>query len=127
MAELSGLRLTLEQTDADRVVRIVRVDYQYTLTCSEVECQRHIAFDMCVDILGHDLLRDDLLAEGLDTHIVECGGNASVPVTMQRSLVVGQSLLDEDIGTDEIKIRVRATNDAGEETSLTSGIVRGRF
>jgi hypothetical protein len=127
MAELSGLRLTLEQNDGDRAVRIVRVGYEYTLACSDVECERHIAFDVCIDILGHDLLRDDMLANGLDTHIVECGGNAGQPVAMRRNLLVGQSLLDEDIGTDEIKIRVRATNDAGEEISLTSGIVRGRF
>jgi hypothetical protein len=127
MAELSGLRLTLEQSDANRAVRIVRVGYQYTLTCTEVECQRHIAFDVCLDILGHDLLRDETLADGLDTHIVECGGNDGKPITLQRSLLVGQSLLDEDIGTDEIKVRVRATSDAGEQISLTSGVVRGRF
>jgi hypothetical protein len=127
MAELSGLRLTLEQNDADRAVRIVRVGYQYTLTCSDVECERHIAYNVCLDILGHDLLRDDMLAQGLDTHIVECGGNEGQPITLQRSLLVGQSLLDEDIGTDEIKVRVRATDDANEEISLMSGIVRGRF
>ena len=127
MAELSGLKLTLEQSDNDRAVRIVRVGYEYTLACSDVECQRHIAFDVCVDILGHDLLRDDTLAGGLDRHIVECGGNEGQPVAMQRSLLVGQSLLDEDVGTDEIKVRVRATDDAGEEISLTSAIVRGRF
>ena len=127
MAELSGVKLTLAQSDADRAVEIVQLGYSYTLTCSDVECQRNIAFDVCIDVLGHDLLRDDTLARSLDTHIVECGGNSGQPIEIQRSLVVGQSLLDEDIGTDEIKLRVRARNDAGDEIAQTSGIVRGRF
>ena len=127
MAELSGVKLTLAQSDADRAVEIVHLGYSYTLTCSDVECQRNIAFDVCIDVLGHDLLRDDTLARSLDTHIVECGGNSGQPIEIQRSLVVGQSLLDEDIGTDEIKLRVRARNDAGDEIAQTSGIVRGRF
>jgi hypothetical protein len=127
MAELSAVKLTLEQSDADRAVKIVRLGYSYQLTCSEVECQRNIAFDVCIDVLGHDLFRDDTLARGLDTHIVECGGNSGKPIEIERSLMVGQSLLDEDIGTDEIKLRLRARNDAGDEIALTSGIVRGRF
>jgi hypothetical protein len=127
MAELSGVKLTLAQSDADRAVEIVRLGYSYTLTCSDVECQRNIAFDVCIDVLGHDLLRDDTLARSLDTHLVECGGTSGQPIEIQRSLVVGQSLLDEDIGTDEIKLRVRARNDAGDEIAQTSGIVRGRF
>jgi hypothetical protein len=119
--------LTLEQSEVHRIVRIVRVGYEYTLTCSDVECERHVAFDVSLDILGHDLLRDEVLAAALDTHIVECGGADQRSIAMQRSLLVGQSLLDEDIGTDEIKVRVRAKSDAGDEIEVTSAIVRGNF
>ena len=127
MAKLSQLTLTLEQTDAQRAVRIVRVGYSYTLTCSAVECERNASYKVGVHILGHDLLRDDVLATDLDTHIIECGGSNAEPIATRRSFVVGQSLLDEDIGTDEIKLRITAKGDSGEAVTLTSAIVRGKF
>jgi hypothetical protein len=127
LATLSRLILTLEQTDAQRLLQVVRVSYDYTLTGSEVECERNISYEISVDLLGDDVLSDEVLASGVDTHIVECGGTNGAPIPMRRSLVVGQSLLNEDVGTDEIKLRIRATSDAGEEISLTSAIVRGRF
>jgi hypothetical protein len=119
--------LTLEQTEAQRALQVVRVSYDYTLTCTDVECERNISYEISVDLLGHDMVRDDVLAGGVDTHIVECGGTNGAPIPMRRNLLVGQSLLNEDIGTDEIKLRLRATSDAGDEISLTSAIVRGRF
>ena len=127
MATLSRLILTLEQTDAQRVLKVVRVGYDYTLTCTEVECERNISYEISVDLLGDDMVRDQVLAAGVDTHIVECGSTNGAPIPMQRSLLVGQSLLNEDVGTDEIKLRIRAASDAGEEISLTSAIVRGNF
>ena len=127
LAQLSRLVLTLEQTDAQRAVKIVRIGYAYALTCSQVECERNASFTVTLDVLGHDLLRDDLLASGLDTHIVECGGSNCAPIETKRSILVGQSLLDEDIGTDEIKVRVIASDGAGESSELTSAIVRGNF
>ena len=127
MATLSRLILTLEQTDAQRVLQVVRLGYDYTLTCSEVECERNISYEISVDILGDDLMRDQVLASGVDTHIVECGGTNAAPIPMRRSLLVGQALLNEDIGTDEIKLRIRAKSDTGDELSETSAIVRGRF
>jgi hypothetical protein len=119
--------LTLEQTDAQRVLQVVRVGYDYTLTCSEIECERNIAYEISADLLGDDVVRDRTLASGVDTHIVECGGTNGAPIPMSRSLLVGQSLLNEDVGTDEIKLRIRAASDTGEEISLTSAIVRGKF
>ncbi len=127
MAQLSRLVLTLEQTDAQRDTKLVRIGYEYTLTCSPVECERNASFKVSIDVLGHDLLRDDVLASALDTHIVECGGSDSAPTVTKRSLIVGQSLLDEDVGVDEIKVRVIAKDDTGETVELTSAIVRGDF
>ena len=127
MATLSRLILTLEQTDAQRLLKIVRVGYDYTLTCSQVECDRNISYEISLDILGNDVVRDDVLVAGIDTHIVECGGSNGASIPMRRSFFVGQSLLNEDLGTDEIKLRVRAKSDSGDEISLTSAIVRGNF
>jgi len=124
VATLSGLILTLKQTDVQKTLQIVGVTYGYTLTCSDVEYERNVSFDVSVDIIGDDLVDDDLLASGVDRHIVECD---TLPIEMRRSFAVGQSLLDEDIGTDEIKLRVCVRDSAGGETYAMTGIVKGDF
>ena len=127
MATLSGLVLTLKQTEAQQALKIVGISYGYTLTCDTVECERNLPFEISVDVLGDDLVNDDVLATGVDRHIVECGGVPALPIEMRRSFLVGQSLLDEDVGTDEIKLRIRARDSAGDETVAVTGIVRGDF
>ena len=77
------------------------------------------------DINDNHWLKNDELALDVDRHIVECAGTE--PIEMRRSFLVGQSLLDEDIGADEIKLRVWARDSAGGETSADTGIVRGDF
>ena len=124
MATLSGLILTLKQTDVQKALQIVGVTYGYTLTCSDVECERSVSFDISVDIIGDDLVDDDLLASSVDRHIVECD---PLPIEMRRSFLVGQSLLDEDIGTDEIKLRVCVRDSVGGETFAVTSIVTGDF
>jgi hypothetical protein len=127
MATLSGLILTLKQTEAQQALKIVGITYGYTLTCDAIECERNVSFDISVDILGDDLVNDDVLAGGVDRHIVECGGAPPLPIEMRRSFVVGQSLLDEDAGTDEIKLRIRTRDGAGDEILAVTGVVRGDF
>jgi hypothetical protein len=127
VATLTGLVLTLKQTDAQQLLKIVNVIYDYTLTCNSVECERNVSFEISVDILGDDVVTDDVLAVSVDRHIVECGGRSALPIEMQRSFLVGQSLLDEDVGTDEIKLRIRARDPAGDEIVADTGIVRGSF
>jgi hypothetical protein len=124
VATLSGLILTLRQTDAQKTLQTVGVTYGYTLTCTEIECERNVSFDVSVDIMGDDVVRDEVLADGVDRHIVECD---RLPIEMRRTFVVGQSLLNEDVGTDEIKLRVRVRDSAGGETSAFTGIVQGNF
>lgn len=127
MATLTGLILTLKQTEAQQLLKIVDVVYSYTLTCTTVEWERNASFDISVDILGDDVVADDVLATGVDRHIVECGGRPPQPIEMQRSFVVGQSLLNEDVGTDEIKLRIRALDAAGDEIVADTGVVFGNF
>ena len=124
MATLSGLILTLKQTDLQKTLQIVGVAYGYTLTCSDVECERNVSFDVSVDIIGDDLIDDDLLASAVDRHMVE---SDPLPIEMRRNFIVGQSLLDEDVGTDEIKLRVCVRDSAGGETTAMTGIVKGDF
>jgi hypothetical protein len=125
VATLTGLILTLKQSEVQEQLKIVGVTYGYTLTCNAIECERNVSFEISADILGHDLVSDDVLAAEVDPHIVECGG--TLPIEMRRSFLVGQSLLDEDVGTDEIKLRIRARDGAGDEIVATTGIVRGNF
>lgn len=119
--------MTLKQTPTQQVLKIVDLTYGYTLTCTEVECARSISFDISIDILGDDLVRDDLLAAAVDRHIVECEATHLDPIKMRRNFVVGQSLLDEDVGADEIKLRVWARDSSGGEISAMTGVVRGNF
>jgi len=125
VATLSGLILTLKQSELQRALKLVGVSYGYTLTCDDVEHQRNLSFDICVDILGDDVLRDDLLAAEVDRHIVECGGRE--PIEMRRGFLVGQSLLDEDVGKDEIKLRIRVRDSAGGELTADTAVVHGDF
>ena len=127
MATLSGLILTLRQSETEQALKLVHVSYGYTLTCTEVERERNLSFDISVDILGDDVVKDDILAIAVDRHIVECDTAHPAATKMQRSFFVGQSLLDEDVGTDEIKLRVCARDSSGGEVSALTGIVRGNF
>jgi hypothetical protein len=127
VATLTGLILTLSQTEAQQLLKVVGISYGYTLTCDAVECERNASFDISVDILGDDVVTDDVLAGGVDRHIVECGGRSAAPIEMRRGFIVGQSLLDEDVGTDEIKLRIRARDAAGDEIVADTGVVRGSF
>ncbi len=122
---MTGLILTLKQNEMQEHLKIVGVTYGYTLTCNAIECERNVSFEISADILGHDVVSDDVLAAEVDAHIVECSG--TLPIEMRRSFLVGQSLLDEDVGTDEIKLRIRARDAAGDEIVATTGIVRGNF
>ena len=85
-----------------------------------------MSFEISVDILGDDVVSDDVLAAGVDrTH--RRVQRHSQPIEMRRSFLVGQSLLDEDVGTDEIKLRIRARDSVGDEIVADTGIVRGNF
>lgn len=127
VATLSGLVLTLRQSETEQALKLVHVSYGYTLTCTDVERERSLSFDICVDILGDDVVRDDVLATAVDRHIVECDSTHPAAIEMRRGFFVGQSLLDEDVGTDEIKLRICARDSSGGELSALTGIVRGDF
>ena len=127
MATLNGLILTLKQSEMQQTMKLVVVSYGYTLTCTDVERDRNLSFEISVDILGHDMVRDDVLAASVDRHIVECDATTPGSIEMRRTFLVGQSLLDEDVGTDEIKLRIWARDSSGGATSALTGIVRGDF
>lgn len=124
MAELSNLVLSIAQTEAQRKLALVTIEYAYRLTCSSLEVERGITFEACVDVLGDDLLRDECLAERLDAHLIE---SSAEPIEMNRTLTLGQSLLDEDVGVDEIKLKIRICSSAGDTFDGVTGVVRGRF
>jgi len=124
MVAVTDVKLALGQTQQQRKLKLVELVYGYRLVCRAVEIERNASFEVSIDVLGDDLLRDDLLAERLDAHIVEAG---TAPIAVERKLLIGASLLDEDVGDDEIKVRVRARSEAGDVAEATSEIVRGRF
>ncbi len=46
---------------------------------------------------------------------------------MTRSFIVAQGVLDEDIGDDEIKLRIRVSRGAEPPVSASTPIVKGKF
>jgi len=124
MVAVADVKLALRQSEQQRKLKLVELSYGYRLVCKAVEIERNASFEVSIDVLGDDVVRDDLMAERVDTHIVEA---ATAPIAIERKLLVGASLLDEDIGDDEIKVRVRVRSESGDVAEGMSEIVLGRF
>ncbi len=120
MAQLTEVMFTIEQTAEHALLKTVRIGYAYTIEGAEAGI-----YEVAIDILGDDIIRDDKLALAADPHQVDCTNAA--PARTERSIMVGQALLDEDIGTDEIKLRINATAPSGEVISAMTPIIRGNF
>lgn len=128
MAELAIVSFKVEQTEEQAKLRTVRLEYGYTLTPSADESRLGAGFEVTANILGVDVLRDKVLVADVDVHRIECQpGAPRRPIAGRRELLVGQDLLDEDIGSDEIKLRIVATPDKGEPTSVDTPVVLGHF
>lgn len=133
MPNLTRIKLTLSQ-DAEQVkLKTVGISYGYTLsfgaqeTDEAKEADEPTSYRISVDVLGDDLLKDDDLALDVDSHSVVVEEHGERPIEMERAFVVGQALLDEDLGDDEIKLRIVVRDDAGELTSAMTDVIRGRF
>jgi hypothetical protein len=136
MPNLTRIKLTLSQ-DAEQVkLKTVGISYGYTLSVSSeeaaeaaeaAEADEPISYRISVDVLGDDLLTDDELALDVDSHSVVADEQEMQPIEMERAFVVGQALLDEDVGDDEIKLRIVVRDDTGELTSAMTDVIRGRF
>jgi hypothetical protein len=130
MPNLTRIKLTLSQ-DAEQVkLKTVGISYGYTLSVSSeeaAEADEPISYRISVDVLGDDLLKDDELALDVDSHSVVADEQEVQPIEMERAFVVGQALLDEDVGDDEIKLRIVVRDDTGELTSAMTDVIRGRF
>ncbi len=130
MPNLTRIKLTLSQ-DAEQVkLKTVGISYGYTLSVSSEEAagaDEPISYRISVDVLGDDLLKDEELALDVDSHSVVADEQEVQPIEMERAFVVGQALLDEDVGDDEIKLRIVVRDDTGELTSAMTDVIRGRF
>ena len=124
MATLTKLSLGIAQTEEQARLELIELTYGYSLACSDVEIERNLCFEISVDVIGDDVVRDDVLVEGLDKHLVEAGAQ---PIELTRRILIGQALLDEDVGDDEIKLRIRARCETGDETIGETAVVHGRF
>ena len=125
MATLEKISFTIAQTAEQEVLKTVRIGYGYTLNRSDDPPGTDSVYTMSIDILGDDVAADDELAMGVDEHDIECAPGAKA--THERDLIVAQSLLNEDFGTDEIKLRIRATDVQGNPISVMTSVIRGNF
>ena len=124
MPALEDIVFTLGQSAEQERLKVVSIGYAYTLDRSD-DMNDLITFSGNIDILGDDVVVDDKLALHVDEHPVRCAGGARARV--ERSVIVGQSLLDEDIATDEIKLRIKVVSSNGDEFTAMTPIIRGDF
>ncbi len=123
---LSDLELTLEQSREQRQLRVVKLSYSYTLAQPDTPQRRTPPpYLISIDILGDDLLVDDVLARRIDRHELRC--EPGEQVSIERTLTVAQALLDEDIGDDEIKLKIQVQLDDTLIVEAFTPIVRGKF
>ena len=130
MPDLTRIKLTLSQEAEQVKLKTVGISYGYTLSLNAdeaAEADEPLTYRISVDVLGDDLVKDDKLALDVDSHAVVMGEQELQPITMERAFVVGQELLDEDIGTDEIKLRIVVRDDTGELVSAMTDVIRGNF
>lgn len=127
MPKLNRVSLTLSQDSEQVKLRIVGVGYGYAVSFEPGELEEPASFRVSVDILGDDLLKDEKLAVDVDSHVITAEEQDLGPIEMERSFNVGQSLLNEDIGEDEIKLRIVVRNDDGEVVSATTDVIKGNF
>ena len=124
MPTLEKISFTIAQTAEQEATKTVRIGYAYTLIRPADEgSDDHMTIS--VDILGHDPISHDNLATGVDAHHVECAPGSKQ--SRERNFIVAQSLLDEDFGTDEIKLRINAADSDGQVTSVMTPVIRGNF
>ena len=130
MPDLTRIKLTLSQEAEQVKLKTVGISYGYTLSLNAdeaAEADEPLTYRISVDVLGDDLVKDDELALDVDSHAVVMGEQELQPITMERAFMVGQELLDEDIGTDEIKLRIVVRDDTGELVSAMTDVIRGNF
>ncbi len=125
-ATLSELGLTLAQSREQRLLRVVTLSYSYTLTQADTPTRRTPPpYLISVDILGDDPLSDDVLARQVDSHELAC--EPGQQISIKRSLIVAQALLNEDIGDDEIKLKIQVRLEDTQIAEAFTPIVRGKF
>ena len=127
MPTLSRIKLTLAQSAAQVQLKTVSISYGYTISFTPEELEDAAGYRVSVDVLGDDLVRDDELALDVDSHGVLPDVPDGSPIDVERDLMVGQALLDEDLGEDEIKLRIVVRDDAGEVASAMTDVIRGKF
>jgi len=114
--------------EIDRISRSVgsvcSIKYSYTLVCDEAEVRLGLGFTLWCELWGQDVFVDDVLGQLVyDTHTL-----AAAPRSMHtRSFIVPCSILDEDLGMDEVYAKVCATSSLGVTCCGASSIVRDHF
>ena len=102
-------------------MRVVEVVYAYSLH-NRLEAgvkDPGTPFWCTVDILGEDVFTDDLLAVDIDAHSTVCEPDTTERI--ERRFIVAQGVLDEDIGDDEIKLRLRVSRtDPRADNAITT-------
>lgn len=103
---------------------VCSITYSYTLICDEAEVRVGLGFTVWCEVWGKDVFVDDVLGNLVyDTHTVQ----ASPRSMHARSFIVPCSILDEDLGKDELYVKVCATSTLGATACGLSAVVQDRF
>lgn len=123
MALVTDVKLSIERS-SHTAGSICSILYNYTLICDPAEVDIGLGFSVWCELWGKDVIVDDLLGDLMnDPHTISSRPQQIV----SRSFQVPCSVLNEDIGEDEIYIRVHARSSIGTTVAAVSNIVTDRF
>jgi hypothetical protein len=122
MATVENVRLDIKASA--KKAGFSDIFYSYELHPGETDCAERREFVVNVGLWGEDLLDDDVLATGLDTHTVRCSDAAPGPVKVERVFEVETKLLDEDlVGDDEVFLIVEASSGTDRASGKSNTVV----
>lgn len=100
------------------------IQYSYVLSCDDAEIEDQAAFTVWCELWGKDMIVNDALGDpAYDSHTVPAAPRCSAA----RSFTVPCSVLDEDLGSDEIFVKVVAISTLGSTASASSAVISDRF
>ena len=94
---------------------VTNVHYDYTIDCTEAECDAGATLALTVSLTGVDKWYNDNLGGSMDLHTVTCERNSEgvCSVSGARTFPVATHVLDEDWGEDEIRLTLWAGDGNG--------------
>lgn len=101
------------------------VEYNYTVQCTDEECEDDTVFALTSALVGVDPYFNDAIGFGFDPHPYVCPDDCSAQI-FNRKFPVATRLVNEDYGKDEVKFTLSIT-DGNSLPTQADFTVAGQF